>query len=691
MARLFRDHPGGIARTLEIVERCRFSLDALAYEYPDQPIPEGTTPDKHLATLAWKGAAHRYPAGVPEKVRTNIAKELALIMQLGYARYFLAVRDIVRHAREKGILCQGRGSAANSVVCFCLGITAVDPTEIDLLSERFISAERREPPDIDVDFEHERREEAIQYIYDRHNRDRAGIAATVIHYRPKLAIRKVGHAMGLPEDATAALSAQSWASGNELWPDARLREIGFDPAEPRLRRTIALARELVGFPRHLSQHVGGFVLTRGKLTETVPVGPAAMPGRSFIEWDKDDIDTLGIMKVDVLALGMLTCIRKCFSLLRQCRMPTGDLAGIPGGRKTLTPTLSRKREKVAGAASRVEGSTSPRSLACSPAPPSSCSPRPTRCCTWTASCNVRPRVSCISSPSGCTIVRRRCADWTLRAPPPPSPAPMRRRIRRCRAIVLCHALATSTDRQGDVRLAVMSYRLRRPAAAVRAPRDEIAGIIAERRFTLALQPVVNVRDRVPDHAEALLRIAVPGSLPPRAFVAAAEAEGLGPALDAAVLDASRTAPAPLSVNICARSLQQRHFVRTVLDAAPAAIELVRLDTLDDLATVAAAVAELRACGVRVMLDAVDGEAAALALAQVARFDALKLAGSVLRAAMAGARGRALLEALLRLAEALGTRPIATQIETFPQLWAAERAGIELVQGWLLSAPTTLPP
>ena len=190
MARLFRDHPDGIARTLEIVERCRFSLDALAYEYPDQPVPEGTTPDKHLATLAWKGAAHRYPAGVPEKVRTNIAKELALIMQLGYARYFLAVRDIVRHAREKGILCHGRGSAANSVVCFCLGITAVDPTEIDLLSERFISAERREPPDIDVDFEHERREEAIQYIYDRHNRDRAGIAATVIHYRPKLAIRK---------------------------------------------------------------------------------------------------------------------------------------------------------------------------------------------------------------------------------------------------------------------------------------------------------------------------------------------------------------------------------------------------------------------------------------------------------------------------------------------------------------------
>ena len=329
MARLFRDHPAALARTLAIAEDVRFSLDDLRYEYPDEPVPEGTTPDAHLAALARAGAARRFPAGVPPKVQATLERELALIAQLGYARYFLTVHDIVRFARGQGILCQGRGSAANSVVCYCLGITAVDPTEIDLLFERFVSAERREPPDIDVDFEHERREEVIQYIYDRYGRDRAGIAATVIHYRPKMAIREVGKVMGLPEDATAALSAQSWASGDELWPDARLRESGFDPADPHLRRTLALARELVGFPRHLSQHVGGFVLTRGQLIETVPVGPAAMEGRSFIEWDKDDIDTLGIMKVDVLALGMLTCIRKCFALLQSRGMPIADLADIP--------------------------------------------------------------------------------------------------------------------------------------------------------------------------------------------------------------------------------------------------------------------------------------------------------------------------------------------------------------------------
>jgi error-prone DNA polymerase len=214
-------------------------------------------------------------------------------------------------------------------VCFALGITAVDPTEIDLLFERFVSAERREPPDIDVDFEHERREEVIQYIYQRYGRDRAGIAATVIHYRPKMAVREVGKVMGLPQDATAALAAQSWAAGDDLWPDERLREIGLDPASPLLRRTVELARELVGFPRHLSQHVGGFVLTRGLLTKTVPIGPAAMAGRSFIEWDKDDIDTLGIMKVDVLALGMLTCIRKCFALMQSRGIPIADLADVP--------------------------------------------------------------------------------------------------------------------------------------------------------------------------------------------------------------------------------------------------------------------------------------------------------------------------------------------------------------------------
>ncbi len=329
MARLFRDHPAALSRTLDIVAACRFSLDDLAYEYPDEPVPAGTTPDAHLAALAWQGAARRYPAGVPAAVCATIAKELALIAELGYARYFLTVHDIVRFARGAGILCQGRGSAANSAVCYCLGITAVDPAEIDLLFERFVSAERREPPDIDVDFEHERREEVIQYIYRRYGHDRAGIAAAVIHYRPKLAIREIGKVMGLPADATAALAAQSWAAGETLWPDERLREIGFDPADRLLARTLALARELVGFPRHLSQHVGGFVLTRGLLTETVPVGPAAMPGRFFIEWDKDDIDALGIMKVDVLALGMLTCIRKCFALLRRRGFPIDDLADIP--------------------------------------------------------------------------------------------------------------------------------------------------------------------------------------------------------------------------------------------------------------------------------------------------------------------------------------------------------------------------
>jgi error-prone DNA polymerase len=315
IARLFRDHPAAVVRTQEIVGRCSFSLDELAYEYPDEPIPPGLTPDEYLAKLTWQGAAARYPGGVPPQVRDTIEKELRIISQLEYARYFLTVHDIARYAVANGILCQGRGSAANSAVCYCLHITAVDPTQINLLFERFISAERREPPDIDVDFEHERREEVIQYIYQRYGRERAGIAATVIHYRPKRAIREVGKVMGLSEDSTAALSAQSWHAGEELWSDDCLREIGLDPGSFVVRRSIELVRQLVGLPRHLSQHVGGFVLTRGRLDETVPIGRAAMDQRTFIEWDKDDIDRLGIMKVDVLALGMLTCIRKAFALL----------------------------------------------------------------------------------------------------------------------------------------------------------------------------------------------------------------------------------------------------------------------------------------------------------------------------------------------------------------------------------------
>ena len=327
ITRLFRAHPDAVARSLEVVARCRFSLDELAYEYPDEPVPPGRTPDAHLADLTWQGAADRYhpdryPEGIPAPVRAAVDKELALIARLAYARYFLTVHDIVRFARGAGILCQGRGSAANSAVCFCLSITAVDPVEISLLFERFISVERREPPDIDVDFEHERREEVIQYIYQRYGRHRAGIAATVIHYRPKMAAREVGKVMGLTPDATAALSAQSWSAEGELWDDDRLREIGLDPQSPVVRHTVRLARELVGLPRHLSQHVGGFILTREALDETVPIGNAAMPERTFIEWDKDDIDILGIMKVDILALGMLTCIRKAFTLLNDRHDPS---------------------------------------------------------------------------------------------------------------------------------------------------------------------------------------------------------------------------------------------------------------------------------------------------------------------------------------------------------------------------------
>ncbi|HQT84540.1 MAG: error-prone DNA polymerase [Acidiphilium sp. 37-64-53] len=319
MIRLFRGHAAAIAAQAEVLDAVRFTLDELRYEYPDEPIPPGVTPDAHLAALAWAGAAARYPAGIPDKIRATIARELVLIAQLDYARYFLTVHDIVAYARSQGILCQGRGSAANSAVCYALAITAVDPAEIDLLFERFVSAERREPPDIDVDFEHERREEVIQYIYRRYGRENAAIAATVIHYRPRSAIREVGKVLGLPEPALAALAAQSWNPGDELWPDERVIEAGLDPAAAKVRRTIELARDLVDLPRHLSQHVGGFILTRDRLDETVPIGPAGMPGRSFIEWDKDDIDALGMMKVDILALGMLTCIRKCFAML-----------GIPG-------------------------------------------------------------------------------------------------------------------------------------------------------------------------------------------------------------------------------------------------------------------------------------------------------------------------------------------------------------------------
>ena len=333
MARLFARWPEALARTVEIAERCRFSLDELRYEYPDELTSEGRTPQQELEMLTAKGAHWRYPGGVPDKVAATLAHELALIGELGYASYFLTVYDLVRFARQRAILCQGRGSAANSAVCYCLGVTAVDPAQHDLLFERFVSAERREPPDIDVDFEHERREEVIQYIYEKYGRDRAGIAATVICYRSRSALRDVGKAMGLSLDMVGALSGQVWAptrgQGKGPLEEARLREVGLDPKEPRLAQTLALARELRGFPRHLSQHVGGFVISRGLLSELVPIENAAMEDRTFIEWDKDDLDTLGLMKVDVLALGMLTCIAKSFDLLRRHYGKNYELATLP--------------------------------------------------------------------------------------------------------------------------------------------------------------------------------------------------------------------------------------------------------------------------------------------------------------------------------------------------------------------------
>ncbi len=330
MARLFAGHEAALARTADIMEACRFSLAELVYEYPDEPIPAGKTPQGHLEDLTREGAAWRYPDGVPDKVAAVLRKELDLIAQLKYAPYFLTVHDIVHYARSQAILCQGRGSAANSAVCYALGITSVNPVEVDLLFERFISPERQEPPDIDVDFEHERREEVIQYIYARYGRERAGLAATVISYRARSAVREVGKAMGLSQDTVAALSGMVWGtrSGGVL-PEKHIREAGLDPADPQLARVIELTHELMGFPRHLSQHVGGFVLTRGPLSEVVPIGNAAMPDRTNIEWDKDDLDAMGLLKVDVLGLGMLTCIRKGFEFLAKHYNVHHSLGTVP--------------------------------------------------------------------------------------------------------------------------------------------------------------------------------------------------------------------------------------------------------------------------------------------------------------------------------------------------------------------------
>ncbi len=329
MARLFADRPDAVAETTRLLARVGFDLGQLRYDYPDEPVPPGRDAQGWLEELTWRHAAMRYPDGVPEKVARLLAHELALIRKLDYARYFLTIHDIVRVANDKGILCQGRGSAANSAVCYVLGITCVDPAEHNVLFARFISEERREPPDIDVDFEHERREEVIQHIYARYGRERAGLAATVIHYRPKSAIREVGKVLGLSEDVTSALSGTQWGSWGSDITRAQVAQAGLDPDNPSIARAVALARRLIGFPRHLSQHVGGFVLTRGRLDELVPIGNAAMAERTFIEWDKDDIDALRLMKVDVLALGMLTCIRKAFELLKDHENLDLGLADVP--------------------------------------------------------------------------------------------------------------------------------------------------------------------------------------------------------------------------------------------------------------------------------------------------------------------------------------------------------------------------
>ncbi|MBL8806368.1 MAG: error-prone DNA polymerase [Rhodospirillales bacterium] len=329
MARLFSRWPDAIAATLDLVDSCSFSLDELRYDYPDLPGAVPGSAQTTLIRLAYEGAAARYPAGVPEKVRAQIAHELAIIADLGYAPYFLTVHDIVMFARSRGILCQGRGSAANSAVCYCIGITAVDPARLDLLFERFVSAARNEPPDIDVDFEHERREEVFQYVYERYGRERAGLAATVISFRARSALREVGKALGLGSDVTSALAGSIWGRDADGIEEAHIRAAGLDPHEPRLRTAIELAHALDGFPRHLSQHVGGFVVARGRLDEICPVVDAAMDARTMVEWDKDDLDALGILKIDLLALGMLTCIRKAFDLVAGSGGPQYGLATVP--------------------------------------------------------------------------------------------------------------------------------------------------------------------------------------------------------------------------------------------------------------------------------------------------------------------------------------------------------------------------
>ena len=332
MQRLFARWPHAIAAARAVADACAFRLEELKYEYPKESFPDGVTPQEYLTQKTWEGAKWRYPEGLRGDIKKTLKKELKLIGELDIAPYFLTIKEIVDFARsqEPPILCQGRGSAANSAVCFCLGITEVDPAENELLFDRFLSAERNEPPDIDVDFEHARREEVIQHIYEKYGRAHAGLCATVIHYRPRMAIREVGKAMGLTEDVTSALARTVWGGhGHTIDEEHVRRETGLDLADPHLKRVLKLTGQMIDMPRHLSQHVGGFILTDKLLTETVPIGNGAMPERSFIEWDKDDIDDLGIYKIDVLALGMLTCIGKAFALLEKHHNCPLTMAAIP--------------------------------------------------------------------------------------------------------------------------------------------------------------------------------------------------------------------------------------------------------------------------------------------------------------------------------------------------------------------------
>ena len=328
LERIFHRYPAALRRTVEIADRCAFSLDQLRYQYPDE-ARDGEPAQARLERLTREGLAWRYPGGAPPKIVSRVEKELRLIAEVDYAPYFLTVYDIVAFARLKGILCQGRGSAANSVVCYLLGITEVPPESITLIFERFISKERGEPPDIDVDFEHERREEVIQWIYDRYSRDRAGLTAVVIHFRSRAAIREVGKVMGLSQDVIARLSSQIWGWSSAAPGEDRLRDAGLSIEDRRVQLAVQLIGEIIGFPRHLSQHVGGFVITQGRLDELCPIENAAMEDRTVIEWDKDDIDALGLLKVDILALGMLTAIRKAFGLIADHRARHLTLANIP--------------------------------------------------------------------------------------------------------------------------------------------------------------------------------------------------------------------------------------------------------------------------------------------------------------------------------------------------------------------------